>query len=134
MPLISRMKIVHLEDPVEAILREVGDLTGIEPLNQQVLVAIYIRPATQTTGGVYIPETVTDEDRFQSKVGLVLKRGPRAFVDDGPVKFYGFKLGLGDWAVFRPSDGIKMQIGERDCRLIPDVHFRCKLQHPDQVY
>jgi co-chaperonin GroES (HSP10) len=133
MPL-ARMSIVHDEDPRKVIWREVGDLGGIEPLYQGVLVAIYVRPATRTPGGIEIPETVVDEDRFQAKAGMVLKVGRRAFVDDGPLQFHGFRVEPGDWVVYRPSDGLKMQIGSRECRLIPDVHLKMTITHPDLVY
>ena len=134
MPLLAAFRPVHEEDPRQVIWREVGKLDGVEPLNQQVLVAIYVRPATRTEGGVYLAETSVDEDRYTGRVGMVLKIGRRAFVDDGPVKFYDFRLEPGDWVMYRPSDGIGLQIGTRQCRIVPDVHFKIKLSHPDAVY
>ena len=134
MALLASMKLVHDEPPRQAIWREVGPLDKIHPVNQYVLIALYIRPSTRTLGGIEIPETAVDEDRYQGRVGLVLKVGPRAFVDDGPAKFYGFSCIPGDWVVYRPSDGMRMQIGKRDCRLIPDVAIKMVLDEPDEVY
>lgn len=103
-------------------------------MNQQVLVAIYIRPATRTVGGLEIAEEAIDEDRYQGKVGMVLKKGPRAFVDDGQVKFYGQDVAPGDWVVYRASDGLKGMIGDREIRFIPDVYIKGKIDHPDAVF
>jgi co-chaperonin GroES (HSP10) len=131
---LAHIRPVHDRPPDEVILEELGPLDGIEVLNQQVLLAIYVRPSTRTVGGIHLAETVVDEDRYQSRVGMVLKLGPQAFKDDERVKFHGFTVKPGDWIVYRPSDGIRLQIGKRECRLIPDVHLKCRLSHPDQVF
>lgn len=110
------------------------DIEKVEPMNQQVLVAIYIRPATRTVSGLEIAEEAIDEDRYQGKVGMVLKKGPRAFVDDGQVKFYGQDVHPGDWVVYRASDGLKGMIGDREVRFIPDVYIKGKIDHPDAVF
>jgi co-chaperonin GroES (HSP10) len=128
------MRLVHDEPPRDVIWREVGPLDKIHPIHSQVLLALYIRPATRTTGGIEIPETAVDEDRYQGRVGLVLKLGPRAFVDEGGAAFHGFAAKPGDWVVYRPSDGMRFQIGKRDCRLIPDVGVKMILDEPDEVY
>jgi hypothetical protein len=136
MALLAAMRLVHDEPPAEVIWREVGSLDKIEVVGQWVLVCLYVRPATRTIGGVEIPETATDEDRYQGRVGMVLKVGSQAFIDSDnpPVKFAGFKAEPGQWVVYRPSDGMRFQIGRRDCRLIADVHVKMRLGTPDEVY
>jgi co-chaperonin GroES (HSP10) len=135
LPAHHRLRTIHVEDPRDVIWNAVGaDLEIVEPMNQQVLVAIYIRPATHTASGLQIADEAVDEDRYQGKVGMVLKKGLRAFVDDGPVKFYGQDVTPGDWVVYRASDGLKCMIGDRECRLIPDVYIKGKLGHPDAVF
>lgn len=132
-----QIKPVHEEDPADVIWREVGDLDGIDVLFQNVLVAIYIRPVTKTAGGVFMAEKTVEEDRYQAKVGMVLKVGHTAFLDDekNGVFFGGFRAVPGDWLTYRPSEGLKMQIGKRECRLIADFHVaKMRLTHPDQVY
>lgn len=94
-------------DPRGALLRAVGDFTGLKVAAQQVLVAQYIRPE-KTKGGIIRTDRSLGEDRFQGKVGLVLMVGSLAFQDDAVNKFGGFKVEPGDWAVFRPSDGLEM--------------------------
>ena len=134
MALLASMRVMHDEPPKEAIWREVGNLDAIHPISQYVLLALYVRPATRTLGGVELPDTHVDEDRYQGRVGLVLKLGPQAFVDDGPAKFHGFKVLPGMWVVYRPSDGMRFQIGKRDCRLVTDVAIKMVLDGPDEVY
>jgi Chaperonin 10 Kd subunit len=132
LPAHHRIVTLHLEDPRDVIWNSCGDDLGrVEPFNQQVLIATYIRPATRTASGLEIAEEAVDEDRYQGKVGMVLKKGPRAFVDDGPVKFYDQNVEPGDWVVYRASDGLKGMIGSREVRFIADVYIRGKIDHPD---
>jgi co-chaperonin GroES (HSP10) len=132
LPAHHRIITIHVENPRDVIWESLqGDLEKVEPFNQQVLIATYIRPATRTAGGLEIAEEALDEDRYQGKVGMVLRKGPRAFVDDGPVKFYGQDVEPGDWVVYRASDGLKGMIGNREVRFINDVSIKGKIDHPD---
>jgi co-chaperonin GroES (HSP10) len=135
LPAHHRLRTIHVEDPRDVIWNTVGsDIEKVEPMNQQILIATYIRPATHTASGLEIPKEAVDEDRYQGKVGMVLKKGPRAFVDDGPVKFYGQDVAPGDWVIYRASDGLKGMIGDREVRFIADVYIRAKIDHPDAVF
>ena len=126
---------IHVEDPRDVMWQSVGeDIAKVEPFAQQVLIANYVRPATRTASGLEIAEEAVQEDRYQGKVGMVLKKGPRAFVDDGPVQFYGQDVRPGDWVVYRASDGLKGMIGDREVRFIADVYIRAKIDHPDAVF
>ena len=140
MPAHHRIRTVHIEDPRDVIWDALGkDLAKVEPFNQQVLIAIYIRPATHVQFGenrLEIAEEAIDEDRYQGKVGMVLKKGPRAFVDDpaNRVEFHGQDVAPGDWVVYRSSDGLKGMIGDREIRFIPDVYIKAKIDDPDAVF
>ncbi len=135
MPIAGQVVPIHDKDPADEIWKAAGSLDGIEPTFQNLIVATYIRPEdSKTSGGIIIPLQAVSEDRYQGKVGLVLKVGPRAFKDDGSVQFHGFSVKPGDWVAFRPSDGLKMQIGKCDCRLIADVHIKMTVATPDAVY
>ncbi len=124
---------LHESDPMGAILKEVGDLSGFELMNTQVLVAVYIRPE-KTKGGIIMTSKSRDEDRYQSKVGLILKTGPSAFVDDDGKWFAGLSLGPKDWVVFRPSDGWNVTVNGVLCRMFDDTAVRMRIPHPDNVY
>src|SRR5271154_1237171 len=91
------MKIRHETDPAADIFREVGDLSRIKLMFNSVLIATYVRPVdARRESGLIIPTKVTDEDRYQSKVGLVLMKGPTAYKDDleraNPIRFHGYKV------------------------------------------
>jgi co-chaperonin GroES (HSP10) len=129
-------KLVHKEDPAAAIWRQLGDaLDGFDIAAQGVLIATYLRPDDiQTEGGILIPHAAVKDDTYQSKVGLVIKLGRRAFVDDEHVAWNGYRCDIGDWAVFRASDGMKFEIREVHCRLISDVMLKMKIPTADAVY
>jgi co-chaperonin GroES (HSP10) len=123
----------HEADPKETLLKELGDISKMELLNTQVLVAVYIRPE-KTKGGIIMTTKARDEDRHQSKVGLIIKTGPSAFVDEGGKWFSNLNLKTGDWIVFRPSDGWNVTVNGVLCRMFDDTAIRARIPHPDSVY
>jgi co-chaperonin GroES (HSP10) len=127
------MKMAHEVDPKEALLKELGDIKPVKVFNNQVLIAVYIRPE-KTKGGIFLANQVRDEDRFQSKVGLVVKAGPVAFVEDEPKWFRDIDVQVGDWIVFRPSDGWNITVNGVLCRMLQDTNIRMKIDTPDRVW
>lgn len=126
-------------NPAKSLLEAAGDLTDYEIFHNLVLVATYIAP--EKVGSLYMPDRRIDEDRFQGKIGLVLKVGPTAFVDDGAAKFGGLTVDHGDWVVYRPTDGFEVFIRDRrktneglSCRLIEDVFVRGRVSDPSLIY
>jgi len=133
------VRTVHAKEPDQVIWDEIGDLSGIEVLYQNVLVAVYERKEGMTAGGIIAPAKVFEEDQYQSKVGLVLKVGPQAFVDQPdmkyPVFFHGYAAKPGDWVVYKASNAMALLIGLRKCHLIADVYLtKMRIAHPDLVY
>lgn len=141
--------IVHEEDPAEVILESAGDLSEVEIYNNKVLVGVYQRESeAKTAGGIILHHKTTDEDKYQSKVGLVLKMGPTAFVDmsDPPRWFINQHVYEGDWVVYRPSDGWSLTLVSKDrsgkkqellCRLLDDTSIMAKvegLMGADRIY
>ena len=130
---MSNIAMLHEKDPKEVLLEQVGDLSKIEVFNMQVLVAVYIRPE-KTKSGLYLSDKARDEDRYQSKVGLIIKKGPTAFVDKDGEWFSGLEIKEGDWIVFRPSDGWNITVNGTLCRMLDDMSVRARIEHPDQVW
>lgn len=124
---------LHEKDPKAALLEQIGDLSKVEVFNMQVLVAVYIRPE-KTKSGLYLSDKARDEDRYQSKVGLIIKKGPTAFVDKDGEWFSGLDIQEGDWIVFRPSDGWNITVNGTLCRMLDDMSVRARIEHPDQVW
>ena len=53
------MIMAHEVDPKQKLLKEIGDLSKVEIFNNQVLVAVYIRPQ-KTKSGIYLSDKTTD--------------------------------------------------------------------------
>lgn len=130
----------HEEDPKEMILRAVGDISGIRCAPTQVLVATYKRPE-KTRSGILLGSAVSREDEFQGKVGLVLAAGPLAFADDSRAAFGGFAAQVGDWVMYRASEGMALNLrgaGGTEaegwhCRLFRDEDIRAVVTDPTTI-
>jgi co-chaperonin GroES (HSP10) len=123
----------HVEDPANEIRKRIGNISQIEVLHNQILVGVYIRPE-KTKGGILLTSQTRDEDRYQGKAGLVLKKGPLAFVDDDNNKFHGQNVDIGDWVFYRVSDGFPLVLNGTLCRLLEEVHVKGKIPSPDVVF
>lgn len=112
----------HAEDPRQVLLDKYSEIIKTIPVHgPSLLVAIYRRPE-KTAGGIIRPDSSLDEDIYQGKVGLVLKAGPYP-ADEGDMKFFDGKLpDVGDWVVFRASEGISFGLLDKkgDCRFLKD--------------
>lgn len=124
----------HEIDPACAIWDSIGDISGFEVVNNQVLVGVYQRPDVKTKSGLYLADTTRDEDRYQSKVGLIVKLGPSAYDPQGSEWFRNFVGEVGDWIVFKPSDGWALTCNGVLCRMLIDEDTRARITHPDMVY
>lgn len=127
------MVMEHAVDPKKKLWEELGDLSNVEIFNNQLLVAVYLRPE-KTKSGLYMPDKHRDEDRIQSKVGLVVKKGNDAFNDPEGKWFNGYTIDQDDWIVFRPSDGWSITVNGVLCRILDDINVRGRIDHPDRVW
>ena len=126
------MRMQHATDPKKEILDAMGNIEDIEIYNNQVLIAFYIRPNV-TKGGIHLSDTTREEDKWQGKVGLVIKHGSTAFTSDDEW-FQNADVGVGDWVICRPGDGWNVVVHGVMCRLIEDYHIKGKVQAPDSVW
>jgi len=129
---MPHMPMLHETDPKQTILEALGDISNIELFHNQVLLATYLRP-TKTKSGLILTDSHVDEDKYQSKVGLLVKRGPLAFEQDGNW-FNGMEFHDHDWLIFRPSDGWSITVNNVLCRIFDDVNIKGRVQDPDAVY
>ena len=129
---MPHVAMVHEKDPKAALLEALGDTDGFDLFNNQVLCAVYIRP-NKTKSGIYLTDRTTDEDRFQSKTGLIIKTGPSAF-EESEDWFRQSRPKVGQWAIFRASDGWNVTVNGVLCRLMDDISIRGRVSHPDLVY
>lgn len=129
---MPHMPMYHEVDPKQALLDALGDISEYNVFHNEIIVAVYIRP-TKTKSGIILTDQHVDEDRYQSKVGLVVKLGPAAFAPSGEWQ-WDTKVEIGDWVVFRPSDGWNQTINGVLCRALNDVNVRGSIPHPDMVW
>jgi len=127
------MRMEHADDPKEAILNEIGSVDDIGVFNNQLLVAIYMRPE-KTKSGIILSDQTRSEDRYQGKVGLVLKKGPTAFVDPDNKWFVDTDVEVGDWVYFRVTDGWSINVHGVSCRMLEDTDIRGSTKYPDAVW
>lgn len=130
------MALSDAEKSKSEIKKAIGDLSGVELWHNQVLAAVYIRPE-KTAGGVILPDYTggrRDEDKWQGKVGLIVKKGPYAFDDPQGKWFKGTKVSIEDWIFFRASDGWSITINGVICRILDDTAIKGKVDHPERVF
>jgi len=130
---MKQLAMDHDTDPKQKLLEELGDISDIEIFNNQVLVATYIRPE-KTKSGLYLSDKYRDEDRFQSKIGLIIGLGPDAFADESGQWFRNTAFNLHEWVVFRPSDGWSVTIDGVLCRVLTDTQIRARINQPDRLW
>lgn len=135
-------------DPRKNLFKAAGALTDYEVFHNLVLVATYIRPPLMMKDAAGKPveflftDTALAEDRFQGKIGMVLKVGPTAFVDGGGRWYGDVTVEPGDWVMYRPSDGIELFIKDHTgkandglpCRLLSDEVILGRVTGPALVY
>src|ERR1700677_4257486 len=128
---MPNVAMLHNTDPRQEIIDKFGaSLEGFEILNNEVLIATYMRPET-TKGGIILTPKVLGEDVFQGKVGLVVKVGPSCDFPTVPIALH-------DWVMIKSSDGLALEILSGNekipCRLAMDKFVRVKLSNPELVW
>lgn len=127
------MKMEHLEDPADTIRNKIGSLDAFTIFGNFVLLGIYERPV-KTQSGLYLSDQTRNEDKHQGKAGLVLKKGPTAFVSDANYDFKEQDVAIGDWVSIWVSDGRAILINGQLVRMVEDQHIRLKIPAPDIVF
>jgi co-chaperonin GroES (HSP10) len=134
------MQMDHTIDPKEVIFQKIKPfIDSVETVGAKLLLAHYERPQT-TKGGLVLAESTRGEEAYQGKAGLIIKFGKMAF-DDKDKDYFGDRLPqLGDWVIFRPSDGFPVDMGlshssKVSCRILEDVRsIKGFISAPDLVW
>ena len=136
------MRMQHDVDPAKLIWDKVGDLKDFVLFGNQILVGIYLRPDKTkdikrndgTVTNLYIPDQTRQEDKFQGKACLILKKGPSAFLSDDHYDFHGQDIQINDWVAIFVSDGRQIVINGQLCRIVEDQFIRLKIPTPDCIF
>lgn len=129
---VEEMEISDNGDSDKAIIMDQlgGILEEVDVFKALVLVAIFQRDKIGKNSRILTANITKKEDVYQGRVGLVLKTGPAAFVDNKDVQFFGKTVKSGDWAYYVPANGTRMMVNGVECRLIEDVHIDGKVDDP----
>lgn len=125
------------QDFADMVRRKIGSLDDYVVMGSSVLVATYIKPR-KTAGGIILTEKAVDEDRWQGKVGLVLKMGEDAFkytyAASGAYTYEGQKPEVGTYIAFHTSDAREVGIKGVSCKLIDASLIKLIVPDPDAIY
>ena len=121
------MDIAQADDPKQALIDHVGDLSEVRIFGENLLVASYIGPE-RTKGGVYRPKENIAEDEWQGKIGLVLKLGDGFDGDEEAEQTF-----LHRWVMFGTNDGLRYHYNGVACRTMSVDRVRQIIPHPGMV-
>jgi hypothetical protein len=132
----AALKVKAASDPDrQCILEKLGNLSSVEIAQNEVLLAIYIRPE-KTSGGIIVTANYRKEDEYQGKVGLVVKIGSACRfrrIDSHTGVEYGLDIKLHDWVVVRPSDTWALDVNS-DPNVMDRTNFvKCRLAYDDMI-
>jgi len=137
------LRVVHTQDPKEVLYNATAPYLKdwkIKPT--ALLLAMYERGKNggeaKTAGGIIVPDVQhgsLKEDKYQGKVGLVMKVGELAFQDDETHAWGEFKPKVGDWVVVNVGDTFSFDIpDDRRCRIVDEQNVRAVVPVPDTVW
>src|SRR5271163_1771702 len=141
------------EDQKQEIFSWIGDVSDDVILNDEVLVATYARRQfvlTKDGKKMWLSDEELIENRYQGKVGLLLKCGPEAFKYNGSfstftplagesVQEYDARLVKhtpkpGDWVLYRSSDGYEAALRRSVVKIIPSECVKMIVKDPMDWY
>ena len=127
--------VTQAKDKKKAILEKVGDLSGVHVRYNRVLLGQYVGSEYAGKKGLILrADTNKEEDIWQGKVGLVLKLGPNAFVDDADFSFGEQKVNVGEWAVYRIADiRQRLTINDWVCLMVNDTSIDITVDDPSII-
>ena len=101
------------------------------PTGWRLLILPY-RGKGKTDGGIYLPDTVVNEQTVSTQVGYVLKVGELAYKDEE--KFpAGPWCEQGDWVMFARYAGSRFKIDGGEVRLLNDDEILAKIKEPEDI-
>ena len=101
------------------------------PTGWRILVLPY-RGKGKTEKGLYMPDTVVEQQQVSTQVGYVLKVGPLAYKD-------GEKFPSGpwceekDWVMFARYSGSRFNIDGGEVRILNDDEILARINDPEDV-
>ena len=130
-----RQLVESQDNPKKALLDALGDIQQTDKvMHCQVLVAVYAGRSTHAGTSILKADRALQEQQYQGCVGLVVAMGPGAYLDGPGAQFHGVQPRVGDWILFRPSDGMQTSIRSVPCRIFDDVNIKMVVADPEDYY
>lgn len=141
-----------VEEKKKQIFDDLGDLSDIELLDDDLLIATYVESEvlSQVKGPdgqivkLYGTQNKTQEARYQGKAYLVVAMGPTCFrFHNNGQPYEGRTVKVGDWVVANPSDGREIFLKNPKsttsgdyvaCRRIHWSNILMRVKDPRRVY
>lgn len=134
----TALKVTPLDVERQRLLAQLPDLSDMQVFGNRVLVAKFTRTTVGTSGRIIAADQTKTEDKWQGKIGLVIKVGAAAFRDEPGIEFYGDRVDVGDWIMFHYGDGWDLDIQgptqKVACKLIKDVNIHGVVTRPDFIF
>lgn len=131
----------YIADPKKYLLERCEKfIKNVEIVHNNLILATYFLPPWhqfKSGAKLFRADISIVEDIYQGKVGLLIAKGPMAFVDDPGAgrAFFGQTIEIGDWIVFDRSSGSRqLQLNGVHCRRLKDVEVVGKTTDPSMVY
>ncbi len=132
----------YAADPKAYLMARCADFVKTIKLDcQRIIVATYFTPQFVTIKGAdgkpmpfFLSTKTTDESMWQGRVGLLIAKGPMAWVSDQRVSFGSTTHEVGSWVLFDRQDGRQTAINRVHCRVLRDVDVWGETSDPRAVY
>jgi hypothetical protein len=127
----------YKRDPRQFLLDRLAILMPLKVFHNWIITATYYMPAYDTLPGghkFYRSDAGHDEALWQGKVGLVIGKGPLAFLDEGNVRFHGQNVNIGDWIQYDILEGRQFTLDRVHCRRLKDTQVVLGVPDPALVY
>lgn len=121
------------EDPKQAVWNALGDSLNDQPLYSNNVLLITAPIMGKSRGGIIFTDPTKKEERFQGKIGMVIKVGEVAFNDSEIWPNEHTRPTVGDWVVYRNADTHECAINKYSCRFIKDYLIIMKVSTPDAI-
>lgn len=100
---------------------------GIDPDVKGYQLYILAPELEEKMGGVYLPDSYLKDQKRRQNIGVVLKKGPSAFLD----RFKDRECEIGDWVVYAIREREPQYVGEHTCYYVADENILAILTPED---
>jgi co-chaperonin GroES (HSP10) len=122
------------DDPRKIVFDAIGDgLDNFPTLYRNEVLVVTAPTMTKSRGGIIFADKTKGEERFQGKIGLVIKLGEIAFNDPDLWPDEHTRPDVGDWVLYRNADTTECAINGVSCRFISDGYVKGRVLTPNAV-